>query len=81
MFEYQFNSNRLFVVVLVLVYRRVVAILIRVRTRAVADSQIAPAQFLCDFSVLRRERDRSTAEEFADIANLCNPSFALLFIL
>jgi hypothetical protein len=78
MLENEFNANWLFIVVLILIDRRVVTILVSERASTVDDSDLTPAQTFRYFAVLRRERYRSATKVLADVADLSNLGMTVL---
>jgi hypothetical protein len=78
MLENELNADCLLVVVLILIDRRVVAILVSERASTVTDPYLTPAQTFRDLAVLRRERYRSANKVLADVADLCNLGMTLL---
>jgi len=70
MVKNEMNADRFFVVIFVLVYRRVVPIFIGGRLHISAQADIVPTSGLSDGSMLRGERDGAATNKFIDVPNV-----------
>jgi hypothetical protein len=78
MLKNELNANWLFIVILILIDRRVVTILVSERASTVTDPDLIPAQTFRYFAVLRRKRYRSATKVLADVADLGNVGMTVL---